>query len=335
MPTQLKKSCFLLTVFLLVSISNSFAQYRQQNNELGFELGTAQFFGELGGRNNIGRSFITDFDLRSLREMVGGYFKMEINPKFKLNFSLRAATLSGTDKNIGASYGDKGYSRQYRNLSFKSNIQEVSVDLQYNFVEYLYKYNKKRRFYPYVYSGVGMFHQNPKAQLNGQWVALQPLGTEGQGLPEYPGRKKYSNIQGFWSVGAGLKIQPSALWSFNLGLAYRMTTTDYMDDVSKTYADPKYMTNPQAILLSNRTKEVDAEGLHNNYSFPGQQRGDPTQWDSYLFPLTFGFAYNFGGYSNYGYAKSCPSLSSLSKGVFKQKRTVRKKHGVGCPGMIN
>ena len=53
----------------------------------------------------------------------------------------------------------------------------------------------KYRWTPYVTGGAAVFTFNPKAEYNGEWVALQPLGTEGQGLPQYPDRKKYSLIR--------------------------------------------------------------------------------------------------------------------------------------------
>ena len=62
----------------------------------------------------------------------------------------------------------------------------------------------KGKFRPYGIIGVGVYHFNPKTQdKNGNWVALQPLHTEGQGFPEYPDRKVLQtypdgNANWFW-----------------------------------------------------------------------------------------------------------------------------------------
>ncbi len=42
---------------------------------------------------------------------------------------------------------------------------------------------------PYGLIGIGAYKYNPKAKLDGQWVELQPLHLEGQGMAEYPERK--------------------------------------------------------------------------------------------------------------------------------------------------
>ena len=78
-----------------------------------------------------------------------------------------------------------------RGLHFRTQIQELSSQIEFNFLPFetgsvLYNWS------PYIFSGISIYNFNPQAEnSNGQWVDLQPLGTEGQGTTAYPERKKY------------------------------------------------------------------------------------------------------------------------------------------------
>jgi len=62
---------------------------------------------------------------------------------------------------------------------------------------------------------------------------------------------------------------------FNVALegGYRLTFTDYLDDVSTVYPDPASFTDPIAAALSMRYEDPVP---------PGTQRGDPNQNDGYF-----------------------------------------------------
>jgi hypothetical protein len=64
----------------------------------------------------------------------------------------------------------------------------------------------------------------------------------------------------------------------------RITTTDYIDDVSTTYFSPTLIANkygPVAAQLSNRSNP-NSEGFIQGSAATGQQRGDPTDRDAYM-----------------------------------------------------
>ena len=136
----------------------------------------------------------------------------------------------------------------------------------------------------YVYTGISIFHYNPKAENQyGEFVDLQELGTEGQGTTSFPDKEKYSLIQYAIAIGGGFKIAVNP--SFNIILEYgvRKTFTDYLDDVSTTYpGDILSMTN-EATYMS------DPSGSHEI----GEQRGDPDKKDWYSFAgITLSFKLN-------------------------------------------
>ena len=89
-----------------------------------------------------------------------------------------------------------------RNLSFKSNILELSALAEFNFAPYG-PGPTEQKWTPYLFGGFALFHFNPMAQYtladgNTQWAELQPLCTEGQGSSAYPERRPYSL---HWVVG--------------------------------------------------------------------------------------------------------------------------------------
>ena len=87
-----------------------------------------------------------------------------------------------------------------------------------------------------------------------QWtqeVALQPLGTEGQGLPDYA--QKYRLVDITIPVNAGIKVYfPSRRVSLALDFNYNHTFTDYIDVVSTVY--PKRIDLQNAYQVSNPVK---------------------------------------------------------------------------------
>ena len=87
-----------------------------------------------------------------------------------------------------------------------------------------------------IFSGISIYNFNPEAENSlGQWVDLQPLGTEGQGTTAYPDRKKYSRTQIAIPMGGGVKISLNNNLNIAFSFSARKTYTDYLDDVSTTY----------------------------------------------------------------------------------------------------
>ena len=95
---------------------------------------------------------------------------------------------------------------------------------------------RRYRFTPYVTFGIGAFSYDPYAYYQGQKVYLRPLGTEGQGYRGLSGSQILRKYGRLFSTGSGHEIQHQSQ-NINVGfeIAYRFTTTDYLDDVSKTY----------------------------------------------------------------------------------------------------
>jgi len=147
----------------------------------------------------------------------------------------------------------------------------------------------------YIFVGVGVTAFNPKAELNGEWIALQPLGTEGQGLAGRP--DLYNRFTIAFPFGAGVKYRIDRQLAISFELSLRYTMSDYIDDVSTSYYIPSeieaaYGTN--AAVLSDRALNPTLTGVieygdgRNNYL----QRGEPRYNDAYMFGI-FSIHYRF------------------------------------------
>lgn len=162
------------------------------------------------------------------------HLKNNIDNQKAIRFGLTYGHLSGADSR--AMSGKNGDPRRNRNLSFFTDILEFSAMYDYNFRPFgIDKY--EYRFTPYVVGGVALFHFNPKTEYKGNVYELQPLNTEGQNLIKYPNKNSYALTTLAIPLGAGLRFALTDHLRLDLEFNYRFTTTDYLDDVSGTYAD--------------------------------------------------------------------------------------------------
>ncbi len=290
---MLKKVVFTswLTVLLhCLLVTQLHGQPVTLSREFGANLGFSSFLGDLGGSNDIGRPFFWDIDPEITRPAIGFVFRQEIIPRTAFRFNAYASMLRANDALTQNEW------RNWRNMSMRTPIVEASAMLELSLNRFTGM--KKKRWTPYIYGGVGAFYFNPQAKYNNEWVDLQPLGTEGQGLPEYPDRKKYSRIAVCFPLGAGFRILTYNNWVMRFEMASRFTTTDYIDDVSTYYPNPDYYflhyELEQAIMaaaLSNPSvTPVPVD--HPLWGTPETLKGDPTNNDSYIFGGMLTFTYH-------------------------------------------
>jgi hypothetical protein len=311
----MKKLLFLLS-FILLSAVYSFAQkgYKPPYPfEVGGHIGTSMFLGDLGGQSGIGRPFLRDTDFKSTRLNIGLFGRWNIGRHFSTRFEMNYLRLSGDDKLSGkGAYGqfdptvvdrtDFAWARFYRNLNFRSNVFESFVAAEitpYNF-ELGGGYQGYSVLSPYGFVGIGLFYHNPQGYYSdrNEWVNLKPLRTEGQGLVD--GVDPYSLVQMNIPMGLGIKWNYEDQWALSFEVTHRLTFTDYMDDVSTRYVDPAILTAnlpselvAPAIAMARRSVEIDPGEVNGGNTWPGQQRGDPRDNDSY-YTISVKFSYFLG-----------------------------------------
>lgn len=201
---------------------------------------------------------------------VGAGVSYELTNKLSLRGNVTFAKIGASDS--------KGSRNTNRNLSFTSPLRDIHIGAEYSLLD-IYETG----FTPYIFAGISYFHFNPSTiDTSGKKVFLQPLGTEGQGF--YDGRKKYNLNQFAIPFGGGVKLAlgDNIRLGFELGL--RKTNTDYLDDVSSTFADETLLlqnNGQQAVSLSYRSDEL--KGSTSTYPAAGTQRGNVKLKDWYYF----------------------------------------------------
>lgn len=263
---------FSLSFIALVIVATLNAQTRYstvQEGEFGIGIGAAHYFGDLNTRAHLNRP------------------KAAATIFFRKNFG------NYISARVAASFAQLGYSDVYnthneymyrRNLSFNSNVWELALQGDFNFFRFM-PGEPEYNFTPYVTLGVGVFSYDPYAYLHGEKVYLRtlPVGTEGQGSSLYPDRKPYGTMAFSIPVGVGVKYALNDRMNIALEILHRITTTDYLDDVSTTYVDPSVFPRnadgsfSEGYYLSDRSYET-GEPIGT----PGRQRGNSKQKDQFV-----------------------------------------------------
>lgn len=269
----------------------------------GIGVGTTNFIGDVGGGDRADIPVYPDFDYESTRPAVELFFRYYLNPRIALRANGMFGYISADDRFAEFDNDPDAFYRYYRNLHFRTHIAEIAGRIELSLREMTYT-RRSNKWTPFVSAGVGLFHFNPKAELDGQWVRLQPLGTEGQGLSSvFPEREPYKLLQPNLQLGGGVKFFLNRDLFLNIEINHRYTPTDYIDDVSTTYVDPEiFIENygfdqqllSQVLGLSRRSNLIDPSEAAGFITAPGEQRGDPTDKDGY-FSMFFGLSYDFGG----------------------------------------
>lgn len=273
-----------------------------QRSDIGFQIGSTLYFGDLGGANAIGRPLFFDLEQTLIKPVFSAFYHRQINTRWGVKIIGSYTSVAGDDKLLQPrSLYSPEWFRWYRNLNFQSKLWDVSIWAEYYFTRYEPGSVARWRWGPYAFAGVGLFHFNPKAELNGTLVDLRPLRTEGQGFPG-SGRKEYSLYQPCIPIGLGLRYNVTVDFTIAFEYADHWTFTDYIDDVSTEYVSQAdfnaYFANDPSMAalayeLSVQSEELDPDGIYAHVTAPGQQRGDPKDKDHYAFPQ-FTFSWVMG-----------------------------------------
>ena len=246
----MRSSVCILLIFL-------FQSSKAQTWEIGLNLGALNYWGDLAPS--------TAFN--EFNPSASVFLKKNLNGYFSVGGSLLAGTITGDDQNFK--------SNQLRNLSFKTNLVELSTFFEFNFNKYIIG-QRAKRFSPYTFGGIGVAYFQPMAEYDGTWYKLRNLSTEGQKLEG--GGSNYQPITIVLPFGVGVKWAPGKKINTSLHLGIRYTFTDYLDDVSTTYFNNDLIKSSKgdiAAILADR--RIDGLG------YQGKQRGNPDNNDWYFF----------------------------------------------------
>jgi hypothetical protein len=254
----------------------------KQYMTIGLAINALNYYGDISPKPRRVSS-----DITFTRPAFAIDFNYRIGPRIAIQSQYMWGTLKGSDSE-SADPNDlsNGIYRYKRNVSFRNQINELSVVSIVDLFKNEGNYISRVRWTPYGYVGVSGFLSNPQGQAPatdlhgvalpeaGQWINLRPLGTEGQYSNLDPtdanyGIKPYSKFQFAIPFGFGARIRINEVLDLSADIGYRLTFTDYLDDVSQNYVDLGVLNSELARAMSYRTGELNL-GPANESSYEGR-----------------------------------------------------------------
>ncbi|KIO76708.1 hypothetical protein TH53_13615 [Pedobacter lusitanus] len=238
---------------------------KSQTTELGINAGAAGYIGDINPVNLFKPSGIA----------FGAYVKRNLDPYWAIGLHYNYGKIKGDDANSDDA------SLRTRNLNFSTSLNELSLQVDFNFLEY-FSGGGVKNFSPYIFAGIGGVVFNPKAKYNGETYELRYYETEG---------KKYKNYAFSIPYGVGMKYRIGERLGIFTQLGYRTAKTDYLDDVGDRYPMvPVYGNN--GTNLSDPSVPPDPGNPGRTNFAPGGQRGNFVKNDTYFF-VHIGLSYTF------------------------------------------
>lgn len=304
-----------LSVFFALFVCLAYAQMKSGSWSMGVGLGIGNYFGDIVPKAN---DVSTDIKYTRLSPSID--IAYQFTEQFAVELDLAWIRLISSDFETADPRNVRHRYRFMRNQNFRNDVFEIGVSGEWDFKPTIGGVFRRPTWRPYAFAGVAGFYHNPKGMTpDGRWVDLQPLRTEGQGLPSTAvdrdgnpinyASKPYSLVQVAIPFGAGIKYKLSDNWDIAFEIGYRFTFTDYLDDVSGNYASAADLNayNPLSAIMANRTLEardpisgqvrdfapvvestngytVDALGRPtvNGFGNAGDQRGNAKDRDIYI-----------------------------------------------------
>lgn len=265
----------------------------EKHSDISFGIGTSNYYGDLAPYNRPIKS-----TLQNINWNFGVDFTRHFTPHFSGRASLTWVRLTGDDNKFE---GVAGLEQLYmRNAHFRNDVQELAFTGIYNLIPETRSYRNRPKLNPYLFAGIAVFHHNPMAKVPtdytgseaspGEWVSLQPLNTEGQGLPNYPDQP-YNLVNVNIPFGGGIKYKLDKNWDLGFEVGIRYTFSDYLDDVGGYFADKAdlmgisslsaamgHRENEKIAALTGRNREAFARAYYAT-------RVNPAFSDPNLFPI--------------------------------------------------
>lgn len=247
--------------------------------ELGVAGGASMYEGDLAPSSVLDK-------LTSARRSVGVYARGPISERVALRGFVQSSRIHGDDALRPGTVA--------RNLSFRSDIFEIGLAAE------VYVLGYDHAVAPYVSVGASVYRFNPEAEFNGRLVELQPLGTEGQGIPGFG--EKYALTRFAIPVGVGARYPLGESFVLGVDVSSRLTWFDHLDDVSGNYVNYETLLRGEGVdgsrgngslaaALADRTGEY--LGTDPRDVPTGTLRGDPTNND-WFYTATVTIGYRIG-----------------------------------------
>ena len=270
--------------FLVFMLMIGYQMSQGQSLEFGFLGGMSVYNGDLSPKKY-------SIYLQDVRPAGGIFLRNVVHPKLAVRGSFMIGILGAKDE---------GRANEDRGLDFKSTLLELGV------IGEIHPFRNARNMRtlgvsPYFFGGIAGYYFNPKTEYQGETITLQPIGTEGQGLPNAP--EKYNRVQLSIPFGIGLHFEVNDRISIGAEFGPRLLFTDYLDDVSNQPVN-------YGILVSNYGTLAGELSIRNPDDRPTEptndtyQRGGGLKDWYYIGTINIGFKIHGGGSNQFG----CPGF---------------------------
>ncbi len=280
---------FLFSVIVINAHAQRGARWKRERHSMVFSAGMSHFMGDLGGGAKDAAHFLgaRDLDFAATRPVLSVNYRFRILEQLSVKAGIGWAILAADDKNSGS------LGRKSRNLHFRTHLFSSNLHVEYYFIKektnprYAFSHLQgMRNFSAYVFTGVTYNMFNPKAKLDGEWIALQPLGTEGQGIGDNPAPYKKAAL-GF-PIGVGAKYAITKKMAIGIEISNTYTNSDYIDDAHGSYFDNdkiREVYGKKAARLADR--HLDYNGNPHVKPKPSgtKMRGNSKYNDAFIFTV--------------------------------------------------
>ena len=299
----MKDNLLIIFAFTLIMFTSSNANHAQAQYDLdyGFAAGTGHYLGDIGGKEQIGRNFVSDLHLGSTRFSSHVFVRSRIHDMVALRGQLGIVQIAGDD-------AVSPMPRGLRNIHFRNFVNELSVRTEVSVWNqpFLTRRTSKVQMGLDTYLTLGLtgFTHAPQVRLDrdaaeyhfvrgnistnpnlfdyDRWYDLRSVQTE----PE-----SYRKTSLGFPVGGGVAMTINNDLRIGLEFVWNLTLTDYLDDVSTTYNDPSNLTDLGVVLsapwsaelyaqLDNSPRDGDEIDARLDYR-EGRIRGNPNKNDTY------------------------------------------------------
>lgn len=162
---------------LLITLISTIYTFHAQTYEIGVLAGNTAFVGDVGSTQVINTDDFFNTDYLT----YGLLLRWNRSNRHSFRFSALRINTFGFDKNSNI------VERQNRNLNFETQINEISVGIEYTFWEWDLHQTKRPQFVPYLHTGVAYFFTNQFARAGD--ILIESDSYSGIAIPMTLGAK--------------------------------------------------------------------------------------------------------------------------------------------------
>ncbi|HOY38401.1 MAG: hypothetical protein KBB11_03540 [Bacteroidales bacterium] len=212
--TKLITGCLLILSSLIHGAA--FGQ-RSGGGEIGVMAGGSYYMGDI----NLAIPFYQP------HLNLGGFYKHHLNSRLSVRVGFFASSLSADDQDFNSYY------QKLRNSRFSTNMMEISLQTEFNFLPYLMGELRKRNYTPYLQTGLAYYLTPGSAKVTGLSIP----------------------------VGLGFKVNISHRMVLSAEWGFRRTFTDLLDN---TTGEDLYQYNTVDNIPYNATTGIRQIGFAMN-----------------------------------------------------------------------